>query len=106
YEMGHFHMVADIYKNTLRKDPQELFPKAFDKRIEFVSHRDYVKEVLKEEVDLRALGTQFIKDKDGESQETLDYREYLNSEGSPSTIASADYQWAPGTELARKVVNL
>lgn len=106
YEMGHFHMVADIYKNALRRDPQELFPKAFDKRIEFVSHRDYVKQVLQDEVDLRALGTQFIRDKDGESERTLDYRHHLNSEGSPSDAASAGYQWAPGTELAPKVVNL
>ena len=52
------------------------------------------------------MGTHFIRDKDGESQATLDYRQQLNSEGSPSDAASAGYQWAPGTELAPKVVNL
>jgi hypothetical protein len=103
YELGHFHTVAELYKQVLRKDPQELFPSTFDKRIEFKSHREYVAQVLRDEVDLRALGTQFIKDKNAESQRTLDYRAHLNSEGSPSDAVAAGYQWGPGTEVARKV---
>ncbi|MFO7189346.1 MAG: hypothetical protein DIU74_006625 [Pseudomonadota bacterium] len=106
YELGHFHTVAELYKKTLRKDPQALFPKAFDRRIEFKSHRDFVAQVLQEEVHLRARGPRFIEDKDAEGERTIEYRETLNADGIPSDAASAGYQWYPGTELARKVVNL
>ncbi len=105
YELGHFHEVARLYKDHLRRDPQELFPSGIAHRIEFESQRDYVRQVLADEVDLRAKGTQFVP-KDQEGKRTLDYRQHINSEGSPSDAVSAWYQWAPGTELARKVVNL
>ena len=105
YELGHFHAVAKLYKDILRRDPQELFPNGIAHRIEFASQREYVRQVLVDEVDLRAKGTQFVQ-KDQESPQTLDYRQHINSEGSPSDAVSAGYQWAPGTELASKVVNL
>jgi hypothetical protein len=41
-----------------------------------------------------------------EGEASLAYREQLSSKGSPSTIVAAGYRWSPGTELARKVVNL
>jgi len=105
YEMGHFNEVATLYKNHTRRDPQELFPQALDRRIEFKSQRDFVRQVLQDEVQLRARGPNFVN-QDEEGERTLAYRRDINSEGSPSNAASADYQWAPGTELARKVVNL
>ena len=41
-----------------------------------------------------------------EPQSSIDYRNHLNSQGSPSEIVAAGYNWRPGTELTRKVVNL
>jgi hypothetical protein len=64
-----------------------------------------VRQTLANEVDLRALGTQFVPtDQDGRA--SRGYREQMNSQGSPSQRVSAGYRWAPGTELTRKVVNL
>jgi len=41
-----------------------------------------------------------------EPKSSLDYRNHMNSEGSPSETVAAEYVWQPGTELTRKVVNL
>jgi hypothetical protein len=42
-----------------------------------------------------------------EPQSSLDYRNHMNSEGSPSETVAAGYSWTPGTEVMRKkVVNL
>lgn len=56
--------------------------------------------VLTQEVDLRANGHRFVG-RDDETRATLDYRQQLNSEGSPSDSIAANYQWRPGTELAK-----
>ena len=35
------------------------------------------------------------------AEKGLEYREHLNSSGSPSEIVAAGYQWSPGAELVR-----
>ncbi len=102
YELGHFHHVAELFKQYERRDPAELFPTDLPEPIQFASQRDFVRQVLAQEVDLRAKGTQFV-DKSQESQASTDYRRYLNSDGSPSEAVAAGYIWSPGTELNRKV---
>jgi hypothetical protein len=102
YELGHFHYVAELFKQHERRDPVELFPGDLPEPIPFASQRDFVRQVLLKEVDLRAKGTQFV-DKSNESQASIDYRTFLNSEGSPSEAVAAGYVWTPGTELNRKV---
>jgi rubrerythrin len=102
YELGHFHHVAELFRQHEKRDPAELFPGAFPEPIEFASQRDFVRQVLAQEVDLRAKGTQFV-DMGQESQASIDYRSYINSDGSPSESVAAGYIWTPGTELNRKV---
>ena len=103
YELGHFHHVAELMKQHEKRDPAELFAGGeLPEPIPFASQRDFVRQVLRQEVDLRAKGTQFV-DKSQESQASIDYRTYLNSEGSPSETVAAGYIWTPGTELNRKV---
>ena len=57
--------------------------------------------MLKEEVDLRAVGPDFVAP-DEESDETLEYREGLHAEGVPSETVAVGYRWAPGTELTQR----
>lgn len=102
YELGHFHHVAELYKKIEKRDPAELFPGDLPEPIAFESNRDFVRQTLKQEVDMRARGTQFVG-KDEESQASIDYRTQLNSEGSPTETVAAGYIWTPGTELNRKV---
>ncbi|HEX7634504.1 MAG TPA: hypothetical protein VF427_04380, partial [Noviherbaspirillum sp.] len=102
YELGHFHHVAELFKQYEKRDPAELLPSDLPEPIPFASQRDFVCRVLAQEVGLRAAGTQFV-DKSQESPASIDYRTYINSEGSPSETVAAGYIWTPGTELNRKV---
>lgn len=105
YELGHFHAMADLMRVVEKRDPQELFGAPIEPRIQFASQREFYRKVLANEVDLRARGAQFVPlEQEGEA--SIAYRQHINSQGSPSTIVSAGYRWSPGTELARKVVNL
>jgi hypothetical protein len=100
YELGQLHYVMEIFKEVEDRDPAEVLPQTLPEPIEFVSHREFVRETLEREVDMRADGTQFV-DKDEEPERSIAYREYMNSEGSPSEIVAAGYRWTPGTELAK-----
>jgi hypothetical protein len=102
YELGHFHHVAELFKQYEQRDPAEIFPAALPEPMRFESQRDFVRQTLGKEVDLRAKGTQFVKESE-ESTASLDYRHYINSAGSPSETVAAGYIWVPGTELNRKV---
>jgi hypothetical protein len=39
---------------------------------------------------------------DEQRAESVEYRNQLNSEGSPSEIVAAGYRWRPGTELTTR----
>jgi hypothetical protein len=101
YELGHLHMVMDLFKKIDKRDPAEVLPQTLPEPIEYESHRQFVRETLNNEVDLRAAGAEFI-DKAEEPERaplSIAYREQMNSEGSPSEIVAAGYTWTPGTEL-------
>ncbi|QDZ29021.1 hypothetical protein [Noviherbaspirillum sp. UKPF54] len=102
YELGHFHHVAELFKQHEKRDPAELFPGDLPEPIPFASQRDFVRQVLAQEVNLRANGTKFVEQSQ-ESQASIDYRTHLNSDGSPSETVAAGYIWSPGTELNRKI---
>lgn len=101
YELGHLHMVMELFKQVERRDPAELLPQTLPEPIEYESHRQFVRETLNNEVDLRAAGTRFINVEDEPEQAPLSiaYRNQMNSEGSPSEIIAAGYTYTPGTEL-------
>ena len=98
YELGQLHFVMELFKEVEKRDPAELLPATLPEPIEYRSHRQFVRETLENEVDLRASGTQFVG-KDEEPERSLAYREQMNSEGSPSQTVAAGYRWMPGTEL-------
>lgn len=101
YELGQLHYVMDIYRGIVRQDPEAVLPKEIPEPIAYESHREFVRQVLAEETDMRAVGEEFIRPGQGnESEATLAYRNQLNSEGSPSETVAAGYRWAPGTEIA------
>jgi hypothetical protein len=97
-------MVMDLIKEIERRDPAELLPQILPEPIAYESHRQFVREVLNNEVNLRAAGTRFINAEDEADQAPMSvaYREQMNSEGSPSEIVAAGYVWTPGTELVEK----
>jgi rubrerythrin len=105
YELGHLGLVKELFKQHERRDPAEVLPATLPEPIAYASQRDFVRAVVKKEVDLRADGADFV-DKSQEPQSSLDYRKQMNSQGSPSQTVAAGYKWTPGTELKLKVVNL
>ena len=99
YELGHLRFVADLFENTEKRDAAEILEPACPAPIRYESHRAFVRDTLRRELHLSAVGTEFV-DRDQESEETRDYRTHMNSEGSPSDTVAAGYVWTPGTELA------
>lgn len=104
YELGHLDLVRNLFKKYEQRDPAEILPEGMPEPIPFESQRDFVRKTLEEEINLRTNGTQFVPLEE-EGPQSLEYREYMNSEGSPSNSVSDGYIWTPGTELVRKAVN-
>ena len=104
YELGQLQHVARLFENIERRDAQEVLGDgALPAPIEYASHRDFVREVLRAEVSLTAVGNAFVpfsqEDPEGPSPRQ---RQQLNSGGVPSELVAAGYVWAPGTELSRE----
>lgn len=103
YELGHLHYVSNLLKEVERRDPAEIIPQTLPDPFKYESHRDFVRDVLSNEVELRAIDGRIVDGrKERESEATIAYRTHLNSAGSPSETVAAGYQWAPGTEMARR----
>lgn len=98
YELGQLQHVAELFARYERRDPAEVIPVRLPTPVRYVSHRDFVKRVLRNEQELSARGPLFVP-REQEFARTRIYREQLNSEGSPSDAIAADYRWQPGTEL-------
>src|SRR5690606_36719287 len=105
YQLGHLHLVSELFKKHKRRDPQEIVGERLPEPIAFESQREFVRETLAREVDVRPSGPDFVSLAE-EPQTSIEYRNELNSEGSPSEIFVAGYGWRPCTELALTVVNL
>lgn len=99
YELGHLRFVADLFEKTERRDAAEILSASLPQPIRYESHREFVRQVLRTEVNLSAAGPKFV-DRSQETAHTRDYRSHMNSEGSPSDTVAASYVWTPGTELA------
>lgn len=100
YELGQLHATMELFKSIERRDPAEILPAAIPEPIAFKSHREFVRQTLAREVDLRASGPRFIdRSEEGPDAPSARYREQLNSEGSPSELVASGYRWRPGTEL-------
>ncbi|MEE4102059.1 hypothetical protein [Pseudomonas viridiflava] len=98
YELGHLNLACELFKNLERRDPAEILDGQLPEMIAFKSQRDFVRTTLAAEVDLRAHGVRYVNKQD-ENQASLDYRARLNAQGVPASVASAGYNWQPGTEL-------
>ena len=99
YEMGQLQHVMELFKQHERRDPIEVLGESLPDPIPFASQRDFVRDVLTREVDLRACGTEYVPLED-DSVASIAYRDYMNSQGSPSEAVAEGYVYRPGTELA------
>jgi rubrerythrin len=99
YELGHLRFVADLFEKTEKRDAAEVLSGPLPKPIRYASHREFVRQVLRTEVNLSAVDSEFV-DRSQETEHTRNYRNHMNSDGSPSDTVAAGYIWTPATELA------
>lgn len=105
YELGHLHVVRELFERTEKRDAESVLPGNLPTPIEYKEHREFVRETLANETDLRTAGKDFIPSsrEPAEAKESIAYRKQLNSDGSPSEMVAANnYRWAPGTENAER----
>ncbi len=103
YELGHLHFVRELFERVEGRDAMEILPETLPEPIAYRSHRDYVREVLASELDLRADGPRFVDASElREDSPSLEYARQMSSAGSPSETVAAGYVWEPGTELNRR----
>jgi len=104
YELGHIRFVADLFEKHEGRDAQEILPAAFPQPIEYVRHREFVRDVLRKEVHFRASGTAIVE-REPDDSPSIPYREQMNADGSPSETVAAGYIWTPGGELAAEAMS-
>lgn len=103
YELGHLAHVRTLFESVERRDAAQVLEAKLPAPIAYESHRDFVRNVLRGEVNYRAVGSTFVqREQEPNAGPSARYRDQLNSEGSPSTAVAAGYVWAPGTELTRE----
>ena len=100
YELGHLQLVRTLFENVEKRDAEEIVPGKLPDAIQYRSQREFVQQVLAKEVDLRAVGPDFVRAEElPKNSPSRAYAKQMNSEGSPSEIVAAGYVWTPGTEL-------
>jgi hypothetical protein len=104
YELGQLQHVARLFEKVERRDAQEVLGDgALPEPIQYESHRDFVREVLRAEVNLTAVGNAFVPfSQEDPAGPSARQRQRLNAQGVPSERVAAGYVWAPGTELSRQ----
>lgn len=98
YELGHLQCAIEVCKQVERRDPAEFLPKSLPEPIAYKSNREYVRQVLRDELNLRADGPRFVE-KSREPERSLAYRRQMNQDGSPTQTVAAGWQWSAGGEL-------
>jgi hypothetical protein len=103
YELGQLRHIVDLFEKIERRDAAQVISAKLPKPIVYESHREFVRETLRNEVELTAMGPNFVPfSKETAESPSVLYRDQLNSEGSPSQSVAAGYVWSPGTELAKR----
>jgi hypothetical protein len=103
YELGQLRYVADLVERIERRDAAAILNDKLPAPISYISHREFVRETLRNEVALVSVGPDFVPTGSNPAEaRSIDYRAHLNSEGSPSERVAAGYIWTPGAELKHK----
>jgi len=103
YELGQLQYVAELLEKYEKRDAASILVGKLPTPIAYESHREFVRETLRSEVDLTAREASFIpRTEERPGDPSALQRAQLNSEGSPTEQIASGYVWAPGGELARK----
>lgn len=101
YELGHLQVALEHFRRLEpKRDPFQIIPAQLPERIGFDTHRSYVRQVIANELDRSAIGTDIVQTPLPANSPTLVYRQRMEAQSSPSEKVAAGYRWYPGTELA------
>jgi rubrerythrin len=103
YELGHVQAVAALFERHEKRDAAEILDAAIPRPIEYVPHREFVREVLRREAGFGASGAELVENREDEPERTREYRAHLNRDDQPSNMVSGSWTWQPGGELAAPV---
>jgi len=106
YELGHVQAVAALFEQHEKRDAAEILDAALPRPIEYVPHREFVREVLRREVGFGSSGADLVANREDEPERTREYRAHLNRDDQPSNIVSGGWSWQPGGELAAPVAQV
>lgn len=59
-ELEHLRRAGDLLRKHDKRDPEEMFPQALPVPLTLESNKDYVRKILKDQVNLTADGTEFV----------------------------------------------
>jgi hypothetical protein len=103
YELGHVQHVARLFEQHERRDAAEVLDPRIVQPVQYVPHREFVRECVRREVGFGADGPDIIRNREDEPERTRQYRARLNAKEQASNIAPAGWTWQPGGELATPV---
>lgn len=85
-EIGQLHVACDLLRRYDGIEPEEILPAALpDTPVTFEPNKDYVRDILASQIDLRADGLDYVSDADlPEDHRSRRYRATVNAGGTPS----------------------
>jgi hypothetical protein len=85
-EIGQLHAACDLLRRFEGIEPEEILPPALpDTPVTFEPNKDYVRQILAEQIDLRADGLDYIPDAElPDDHRTRRYQQVVNAGGAPS----------------------
>jgi hypothetical protein len=84
-ELGQLRVACELLRTYNGIDPEEILPPALPQPTKFQENKEYVRDVLAGQIDLRADGADFVPlDQLPPEQRSLQYQERVNAGGVPT----------------------
>ena len=100
-EIGQLHAACDLLRRYEGIEPEEILPAAMpDIPVTFEPNKDYVREVLATQIDLRTDGLDYVRDADlPANHRSRRFRDIVNAGGAPSEKVIDDNRARSGHEF-------
>jgi len=103
-ELGQLQVACDLLRTYNGIDPEEILPPALPQPTRFQENKEYVRDVLAGQIDLRTVGPDYVPiEQLPEDSPSLRYQDQVNGDGIPSE-AVIDQARADGGEYRRELL--
>ena len=98
-EIEHLRVACDMLREIVGREPEELLPKSLDRTIGFKENKDYVRQVLANQVDLTAKDSEFVPVGQLPADDRyFDYQAKVNGDWIPTEVVIEETLRAKGEE--------